>query len=661
MPKSLTLGNGNILVGFDHYGRVRDFYYPYVGLENHIGNPLVHRIGIYVSGKLSWISDGSWEVTTNCADETLASSIYAHNRSLGVELAFCDVVYNEKNILIRKITVTNKSADDREIKLFFNHEFQISESPLADTAYYDPLDKLLIHYKGRRVFAINAMCEGGRTFDDYSTGIFGIEGREGTFRDADDGTLSKNPIEHGRVDSALGISTKISSGSHKVFHYWIAVAETVDDVKSMNRMVIDKTPEHMIETTQKFWYAWVNRQDFHFVGLSEKIVEVFKKSLFIIRSHTDNRGAIMASSDSDMLQYGRDTYNYMWPRDGALTALALDKSGDNHVAHRFFEFCRDTIVDGGFWLHKYRADRSLGSSWHPWVRDGEPALPIQEDETALVLFALWEHYERSKDIEFIESIYNPVIKKAANFMVSYRDQETKLPLPSYDLWEEKYGAHTFTAASVYGALMAASNFAELLGKHNDKDQYWNAAQEIKTATQKHLYDHEKGYFLKMIYTENGQVKIDRTVDMSSVYGVFRFGMLAADDEKVISSMKYIRENLCCKTPIGGVPRYENDKYYRKNDNAPSNPWVITTMWLAKHTIAVAKKNSDLDEAREWLAWAAKHALESGVMSEQLDPETGEQMSAAPLTWSHSEFVQTVITYLDKLEDLKLCDECNPVS
>jgi len=31
-------------------------------------------------------------------------------------------------------------------------------------------------------------------------------------------------------------------------------------------------------------------------------------------------------------------------------------------------------------------------------------LPIQEDETALVIFALWEHYLLSKDIEFIESI-----------------------------------------------------------------------------------------------------------------------------------------------------------------------------------------------------------------------------------------------------------------
>ena len=39
-------------------------------------------------------------------------------------------------------------------------------------------------------------------------------------------------------------------------------------------------------------------------------------------------------------------------------------------------------------MHKYRPDKSLGSSWHPWVRNGKPELPIQEDETALVIYAL---------------------------------------------------------------------------------------------------------------------------------------------------------------------------------------------------------------------------------------------------------------------------------
>jgi len=45
-------------------------------------------------------------------------------------------------------------------------------------------------------------------------------------------------------------------------------------------------------------------------------------------------------------------------------------------------------------------------------------------------------------------------------------------------------------------------------------------------------------------------------------------------------------------------------------------------------------------------------MESGVLSEQLDPYTGEPVSVAPLTWSHATFVATVLRYVDKANELK---------
>jgi GH15 family glucan-1,4-alpha-glucosidase len=50
---------------------------------------------------------------------------------------------------------------------------------------------------------------------------------------------------------------------------------------------------------------------------------------------------------------------------------------------------------------------------------------------------------------------------------------------------------------------------------------------------------------------------------------------------------------------------------------------------------------------EILEWAAKRALPSGVLAEQLHPETGEPVSVSPLTWSHSTFVAAVNNYLQK--------------
>ena len=49
-------------------------------------------------------------------------------------------------------------------------------------------------------------------------------------------------------------------------------------------------------------------------------------------------------------------------------------------------------------------------------------------------------------------------------MVKFRDEETGLPLNSYDLWEERYGVHTFTVSAVIAGLRAAGNFACAFGE-----------------------------------------------------------------------------------------------------------------------------------------------------------------------------------------------------
>ncbi len=56
----------------------------------------------------------------------------------------------------------------------------------------------------------------------------------------------------------------------------------------------------------------------------------------------------------------------------------------------------------------------------------------------------------------------------------------------------------------------------------------------------------------------------------------------------------------------------------------------------------------------WLNWVITHSPQSGVLSEQLHPYTGEQLSANPLTWSHAEYVRTVILYHKKLESFGVC-------
>jgi GH15 family glucan-1,4-alpha-glucosidase len=649
--RSIILANGTMLVALGQHGEVRDVYFPHVGLENHVGAGMRHRVGVFVDGALSWLTDAGWEITIACEAESLRSIITARNEHIGIELSFTDIVYNESPIFLRRIAVRNLAGHFREVKLYLGTAFSFYRSPGGDTGYYDPELPAVIHYKGERVFLASAECA-GTPFTEYAVGLTAIDGKEGTFRDAEDGHLSGNAVEHGTVDSVLGLPLELNTNEEKTVHYWLTAGTSVAEAKSLHTYLLHKTPEHLLSTTGNYWKAWVTKYDWSFYGLAPEHIALFKKSLMLVRAHMDNDGGIIASADSDPLEYGKDTYAYVWPRDAAYAALMLDRAGDPNAAERFFAFSNRTITEQGYFMHKYLPDGALGSSWHPWIKDGEHQLPIQEDETAMVVYALAEHYRHSRNLELIEQLDNPLLEKAAIFMLEYRDPETKLPLPSYDLWEEKRGVSTYTASAVYGALNAAADIADVLGKTDRANAYREAAREVQEAIMTYLYDAESGLFLKM-RTPHGEA--DRTADLSSVYGVFAFGVLPPDDTRLARAFAQTIERITVRAP--GIARYEHDQYYAQNGTP--NAWFITTLWHAEYLIATAKTADDMEEVRKIFDFVVSHATPSGMLSEQVISQSGEQVSVSPLTWSHAAYASAVIAYLDKLEKLGVCVACNP--
>lgn len=655
MARSVTLGNGNMLVGLDSRGQVRDMYYPFVGESNHVsgasGNH-VHRVGVFVDGKMSWLDDPSWKICMKAKDGTCVGSMFAENLELGVTLSSHDAVHNEQNIFLRAFTLHNLRKETREIKLFLAQQFRIFESSRGDTGFYDPRVNAIIHYKGDTTILINAQSE-GRSFEDYNIGLFGIEGKEGAYFDANDGVLERNPIEHGSVDSVLGLTSSVAGNSSVEAHYWVAFGKSVAEVHALDKIVVDEKPERLIASTESYWSAWLEKEQTDLSGLSAELQALYNRSLIVMRVHTDNHGGIIASSDTGMLHHGRDTYSYVWPRDGAIVANAFDETGYQDVSVRFFKFMADRLDPSGYLMHKYRSDGVLGSSWHPWIINGEARLPIQEDETASVVFMLWEHYEKSHDVELIESLYNSFIEPAAEFMSEYIEPTTGLPQASFDLWEEKYGTSTYTAASVYGGLMAAAKFANLLGKDEPSRTFQAIAQRIQTAISKELFNDEKGYFVKQVlHKDDGELEYDDTLDISSFFGLVLFRVLDLDDEKLVKTLNKIEDCLEVKGNSKGFVRYEGDAYYRRQDADSPNPWVITTLWIARYYIQKAKTPNDLKHSLELMEWTASHTNNGGLLAEQMHPDTREQLSTSPLVWSHAEFVLTVKAYLDKETELK---------
>lgn len=655
MPRDLALGNGNLLVAFDKDYQLRELFYPHVGEENHtLGNPSL--LGLFVDGQLSWVHSG-WKIERNYCSDSLVTEVTLTHEALKIRLHVHDCVDFHENIFLREFTLENLSDQEREIKLFLTMNFSIYGNAIGDTAEYRPEIKALLHYKRERYFLINIYANQKYGIDLFATGKKESENFEGSFRDAEDGILSQNPIEQGSVDSICAIPFKIKAKEKESAYTWIAVGKNWEEVKHLDALIRKKGPKELIKRTYDYWKLWVNKEKVNPLLIPEDILSLYKRSLLITRTQINNCGSIIAGNDSDVIQFNRDTYSYMWPRDGALVANSLDMAGYFDLTRPFFNLLAKIIEPEGYFLHKYNPSGSLASSWHPWEKNSKPQLPIQEDETALVIWALWQHYEITKDIEFIKPLYKPLIKRAADFMMSYQDLNTHLPLPSYDLWEEKQGILTFTLSTVIGGLRAAANFTEAFGETELAAEYRLGASRILEAMDKYLYLEKEGRFATAIQKKDKEhYEVDKTID-ASLFGLFAFGAYSPFDERVKSTMKQVKEKLWCQTPVGGICRYENDNYYRKKNNASSNPWFITTLWLAQYEIAIAKEEKDLDSALELMRFCVKHALPSGVLAEQVDPHTNEPLSVSPLTWSHATFISTVQQYLNKRLEINKCAIC----
>ncbi len=656
MPRDIPIANGNLLITFDSRYTLRDIYFPYVGLENHTRGR-ASRFGVWVDGQMSWIHEPSWQKNLTYEKDTLVTSVKATHWGLGLQLICNDCVDFDRNLYIRKVEVENLLPMPRDVRLFWHHDFNMWSSAEGNTAYYAPNLQAMIHYKGK-CWALANVCIGEENpvvgVKHFAIGTSRAHGAEGTWRDAEDGVLEMNAIAQGSVDST--IAAHVDLDRTELVYYYLAMAEDYAGVKLLDALVRERGPEFFLHRVRTYWKQWVNKDNVPYGDLPEPIVNMYKQSLLILRTQIDNRGAILAANDSDYLDYNNDTYSYMWPRDGALVAYALDLAGQPDVTRNFYEFCKDVMLPEGCLLHKYNPDKSLGSSWHPWCdQNGKPQLPIQEDETALVIWALWEHYSRYRDVEFIRPLYSPLIRRAGDFLESYREPFTGLPDPSYDLWEERHGIHTFTVAAVWAGLKAAANFANTFGDEARAAKFQIAMEEIKQATIKHLWDEDRQRFVRRVTIDRttGSIDADLVID-ASLYGVFQFGMFAADDPMVVATMTQIESRLWCKTDIGGLARYENDYYHQISQditNVPGNPWIICTIWLAQWYIAKAKSLPDLGRALELLEWVRKRTLESGVLAEQLHPYSGDPISVSPLTWSHASVVMAIREYIVKLDEL----------
>lgn len=645
MARAYVLGNGVLTLACDAFGQIVDLSYPHVGLEHHMANS-PQRLGIFIDGNFAWFNDPAWKISHSYEDGALVGLTTMRHEALGVRVMIRSTVYNERPVFIRSFEIELERGEPRPFR-FFQHVYpRLSEAKYGATAYYDPESQGIVFYRSDRCFLFGGQDLTGHAPTQFAVGECRYNHKEGTWKDAEDGQLSGNAVEHGSVDGTLCHELFSGPGRPAKLDTWLIAGESQSEVIEHLAYIRRKTPAYILQSTRNYWHAWLKTLEVDISPLDEKTQATFKHSLLILRVHTDNGGGIVASVDLSNLQKGKDTYAYVWPRDGTYIAMAFADCNFHEIALRFYAFCAKVLSHDGYLGHKYLSNGSLGSSWHPWYRGGKKELPIQEDETAGVLCGLWEYYQDTKDIEFIEKIYNQAIWPMASFLITHR-QSNGLPLPSYDLWEEEWSVSCYTAAVVYGGLQAAGKFARVLGKNKHAIEVENTAVELKTSILEHFFDPAHGTFHRLIKAGGG---IDARLDSSTAYALWRYGVLDVSDERLMRHQAVAMKALGVYTVEGqlwGLIRYQGDQYMSENGQA--NPWIICTLWYAQYLLAQAKDFDQVQKAKTLIDTVTQTASPTLLLAEQHLPGSHDLRSVSPLAWSHGAYIDTVLRYLATLK------------
>lgn len=399
--------------------------------------------------------------------------------------------------------------------------------------------------------------------------------------------------------------------------------------------------------------------------------DLYAVSAAVLRTHEDKivPGAIVASLS---IPWGaargdRGTgpvgYHVVWPRDLVEIAGGLVAIGAGNDTLRVLRYLQATQENDGHWPQNQWVDGH--KAWDS-IQVGETALPV-----LLVNLLMREGMLKHEDL----IRFWPMVRAAARYIL------TAGPSSQEDRWENARGFSPFTLSVLVASLVVAADVAEAVGEPrlaaelreaadtwNDNLEYWTYVEGTELARRVGV----RGYYLRIappgLHGEpakrNGEVDLwYRSSDQGErspseivspdALAFVRFGLRAADDRRILDTLKVVDAILKVETPSGPAwHRYSGDGYGEKADGSPfdqdrglGRAWPLLTGERAHYELAAGRPA----EAARLMHAMEAFAGPAGMIPEQVwdapdIPERGLYFgrpsgSAMPLAWAHAEYLK----------------------
>lgn len=635
------IGNKQMLATFTSKGELQRLYFPskdnkqYINFF-HTGVKINNSDLIYLHDDINNVYKQYYDTDTNVLNTEITNTYF------NLKMVQTDFILINENVLVKRYIFLNDGKINLDTKFFIHSELLSDKNNLVSCKV---IDEGMMQYA--HDFAVSTFAKGNKISGHQINGSKETIKR-GEIQDKDYIGMSK--------DSSICYDLGVIKPQEKKT---LEICILIDDNKNVSAMEdevyritkIDLNKEY--NDTKSYWRKYVKAHN----GLNlketknsyeEKVFEIYKRSILLFPLLTNNEtGGMVAAPeiDEDFTSCGR--YAYCWPRDAVFLTKAMDILKMDKETEKFYKvFCKKTQSKNGMWEQRFFTDGRLAPCWG-----------YQVDETASVVYGVYEHYKYTKSEKFLKDNLK-MCEKAIDFLKKYvkdwlgieeKEERDKDKVQeeiensinrkghkyhiSYDLWEMHEGIHLYSIASIYSAFDCILKIYRALGKNvsefennrlkeekvqKNEREIEKIQTELKKYINKNLYDEERKTYLRN--TE------DKKMDISILGAVTPFNVFKPKEKKILNTIENI--NMRIRTYTGGYQRFEEDHYMN------GNPWPIANLWMTLYYLETGEKK----KAKEAFDFVVKTAGKHYFLGEQIDNSTLKPNWVIGLGWSHAMFI-----------------------
>ena len=392
--------------------------------------------------------------------------------------------------------------------------------------------------------------------------------------------------------------------------------------------------------TRTYWQNWSRGLSIPF----EWQEAVIRAAITLKLCTFEDTGAVVAAlttSVPEAANSGRNwDYRFCWLRDSYFVVKALNRLGATKTMQGYLRYILNIVAESGddplkplYGISGRSAtdevivDSLSGYQGMGPVRRGNQAYEQEQHDVygAVVLSATQFFFDRRlidlgsrSDFERLESLGEWSRKKF--------DQ------PDAGLWEYRgrKRVHTFSAIMCWAACDRLSRIAAHLG-FDDRATHWRAiTDEMREEIFRRAWDEKQQSFTGSF----GRPEVD-----ASLLTMHALGFIDADDPKFISTVEAIGRDLLRSKHMF---RYDGADDFGE----PENAFNICTFWYIDALASIGRET----EARDLFENMLAERSPLGLLSEDIDPNTGDQWGNFPQTYSMVGIINSAVRLSKRWED-----------